>query len=134
MKASGRDDIMFRYVSEKIRQHLKGAIAYAREQRPVYVFNSDGRTVCITVDLAYANKVSIRENISIEEALKAEPITDDNEEDKKDLTMATMAEIDSIQESKKLNDIGEEFSADFAKLLKTNKAALVRAPKKVSNN
>jgi hypothetical protein len=131
MKAGGRDDMMFRYVSEKIRQHLKGAIAYAREQRPVYVFNSDGRTVCITVDLAYANKVSIRENISIEEALKAEPITDDNEEDKKDLTMA---EIDSIQESKKLNDIGEEFSADFAKLLKTNKAALVRAPKKVSNN
>jgi hypothetical protein len=131
MKAGGRDDMMFRYVSEKIRQHLKGAIAYAREQRPVYVFNSDGRTVCITVDLAYANKVSIRENISIEEALKAVPITDDNEEDKKDLTMA---EIDSEQESKKLDDIGEEFSADFAKLLKTNKAALVRAPKKVSNN
>jgi hypothetical protein len=131
MKAGGRDDMMFRYVSKKIRQHLKGAIAYAREQKPVYVFNRDDRTVCITVDLAYATKVSIRENISIEEALKAVPITDDNEEDKKDLTMA---EIDSEQESKKLDDIGEEFSADFAKLLKTNKAALVKAAKNVSNN
>jgi hypothetical protein len=61
-------------MAEAAGAELSKAIEYLREQQPVYVFNRDGETVCITVNHNYA-AMKAANGFSLDDALKAEPIT-----------------------------------------------------------
>jgi hypothetical protein len=60
----------------KVSEELIPAIKHLRKTDTWWVFNrKDGRTVCITGDFAHAAQVSKAENIPLEVAAKALPIS-----------------------------------------------------------
>lgn len=58
----------------KVSENLIPAIEHTRKTDTVWVFNRKEKTVCITCDLAYAARVSLREQIPLEVAATALPI------------------------------------------------------------
>jgi hypothetical protein len=69
------EDINLDAMALEVSKNLVPAIKHLRKSGTWWVFNrQDGRTVCITGDLAHAAQVSLREGIPLDVAAKALPI------------------------------------------------------------